>query len=93
MSLLLKLRKIAEDLDREDGLTMTKGSSVVIITEDEQRIDVPQSLATRIFGSPENIEAISDALTGDESLELQGVQVSTGVWLALEEVFSFVEEV
>jgi hypothetical protein len=93
MSLLLKLRKIAEDLDREDGLTISKESSITIITPDDQRIEIPAPLAHRIFGSPENIRETASVLTGDESLELQNVQVATRVWVALEEAFSLVEEV
>lgn len=93
MSLLHTLRKIAEELDPEDGLTFDEEPSITIITEDDQRIDIPTPLAQKIFGSPENIEEIADTLTGEESLEIQNVRVSTKVWLALEEVFSLVEEV
>jgi hypothetical protein len=90
---IIKLRKEAENLDQDDGIKFTSQSEVSIICESGDRIDINRDLASRIFGSVDNLEKIRGCFSGSESLELHNVKLSDKVWVLVEEIFVIVDEI
>ena len=90
---LNRLRREAENLDPDDGIKLTSRSEISVILENGQRIEVPHDVAKRIFGSAENLKRVHECFTGSESLELHSVRLSDEIWLLLEEIFAFTDEV
>jgi hypothetical protein len=93
MSLLSKIREIAESLDPDDGIKLKPTSTITIIQADDNQLELHHSLARKIFGSKDNLEAVSSCFTGEESLELHEVKVDDDIWIRLDELFVTVDEV
>jgi hypothetical protein len=87
-----QLRKQAESLETDDGIRWGPSAEITIVLDNGHRLDITKDLARKIFGSSENLGKIASLLDGT-SLELHDVQVSDGVWVTMDEIFTIVDEV